>query len=80
MRPGQYALVGLEIEASTSRGGGLMGSGEYVYGAWGPMAEFDPNSRHWGPLRQADPSARAPRCSVAASLPCRPRCSCASRT
>eukprot|EP00969_Alexandrium_andersonii_P151352 6692464-Alexandrium_andersonii.AAC.1 len=34
-----------------------MGNGEYVYNAWDPLLEFDPNSCHWGPLRQADPSA-----------------------
>eukprot|EP00969_Alexandrium_andersonii_P282523 12490164-Alexandrium_andersonii.AAC.1 len=32
-----------------------MGTSEYVYGAWGPLLEFDPNC-HWGPQRQAYPS------------------------
>eukprot|EP00969_Alexandrium_andersonii_P224347 9908483-Alexandrium_andersonii.AAC.1 len=33
-----------------------MGDGEYVYGSWAPLMEFDPNSLRWDPLRRADPS------------------------
>eukprot|EP00969_Alexandrium_andersonii_P283730 12544454-Alexandrium_andersonii.AAC.1 len=41
MRPGQFALVGLEIEATIAQSGGLMGSGEYVY-KLGPPASGRP--------------------------------------
>eukprot|EP00969_Alexandrium_andersonii_P282076 12469723-Alexandrium_andersonii.AAC.1 len=37
MRPGQFTLVGLEVEATTAHSGGLMGNGEYVYTAWDPL-------------------------------------------
>eukprot|EP00969_Alexandrium_andersonii_P178226 7880816-Alexandrium_andersonii.AAC.1 len=56
MRPGEFTLVGLQIEASVARAGGLMGNGEYVYNTWDPLMEFDPNSFHWDPARQAHPS------------------------
>eukprot|EP00969_Alexandrium_andersonii_P211453 9338385-Alexandrium_andersonii.AAC.1 len=56
MRPGQFTLVGLQIEASVARPGGLMGDSEYVYTAWDPAMEFNPNTHHWDPARQAEPA------------------------
>eukprot|EP00969_Alexandrium_andersonii_P042546 1866918-Alexandrium_andersonii.AAC.1 len=56
MRPGQFTLVGLQIEASVPRPGGLMGDSEYVYATWGPAMEFNPNTHHWDHARHDRPA------------------------
>eukprot|EP00969_Alexandrium_andersonii_P181481 8019867-Alexandrium_andersonii.AAC.1 len=56
MRPGEFTLVGLAIQASVPRPGGLMGTSEWVYASWYPAMEFNPNTHHWDPDRRRDPS------------------------
>eukprot|EP00969_Alexandrium_andersonii_P053335 2343813-Alexandrium_andersonii.AAC.1 len=39
MRPGEFTLVGLQIEASVAKPGGLIRDSEYVYLSWEPSME-----------------------------------------